>query len=218
MGAYQELSNKIFEDIVKVAKDLNYSESNILILDNKETELKENFPEVYNNLLSCGHNRDGRTPFEYAQDLVASWLFEDCLVDTLNKNGIEVSLSGADKNREILSRKNVSSKSDTLITYNGKERKLELMSDYKGYWKKYKRIDLRDDKYTELKKSNSLFLGISTSDNSYIIIDFSKDVKSKYTNYHPPFRKPCYFINIDESNLKKYDIKEIVNDLKKLIK
>lgn len=67
----------------KKAKDLNYSESNTLILAGDEQTLKTKYPVVYANLLSYGHNKDGRTYMEYAQDLVASWIFEDDLMAQL---------------------------------------------------------------------------------------------------------------------------------------
>lgn len=215
MGAYKELSAHFFKDIASKARELNYSDSNILILEGKERELRECYPNIYSNLLSCNHNRDKRTPFEYAQDLVASWLFEDCLVDTLANNGFQISLSGADSNREILVTSKVSANSDTLISMNGKMINMELMSDYTGYWSRNGKIDLRDEKYKKLKNSNSLFLGISTNDKKYVLIDFSSSVNYTYIPSHRFYGgKPCYSISINASELKNFTVENIVKEIK----
>ena len=218
MGAFTELSKNIFKDIVAKAIELNYSESNILILSNKELALKEKYPNVYANLLSCKHNRDMRSPFEYAQDLVASWLFEDTLVKLLNDNGINVKLSGADKTRDILPTSKVSASSDTEVTINGVTRKMELMSDYTGYWTRNHKIDLRDDKFQKTKNTNSLFLGISTKDRKYILLDFSKPIQCIYINYHIPYGgKPCYSIIINDWDLKNFSIIDLANNIIELL-
>jgi len=214
MGAFSELSNNFFKNIIEKAKELNYSESNILILQGNLNELKDKFPDVYSNLISCTHNRDKRTPLEYGQDLVASWLFEDCLVDSLKKQGFEISLSGADSGREILATSKVSSNSDTTVTYMGKSLQMEIMSDYTGYWARTNKIDLRDEKYTKLKRTSSLFLGVSTKDTTYVMIDFSQNVNHQYIDSHRPYGgKPCYSISITASQLKKFTIGNIINDI-----
>ena len=61
MGAFKELSSNFFKDIVKTAEEMDYSKPNILVLKGDELSLKNSYPVVYNNLLSCNHNRDKRT-------------------------------------------------------------------------------------------------------------------------------------------------------------
>lgn len=215
MGAFNELSKHFFHDIVTKAREMSYSESNILILEGNEEELRNRFPQVYSDLLSCNHNRDMRTPIQYGQDLVASWLFEDCIVNELKNNGFDIKLAGADCNREILSNSKVSSNSDTLISLNGKSRQMELMSDYTGYWSRTKHIDLRDEKYNKLKNTSSLFLGISTTDTCFILIDFSKNVTHKYDPCHRAYGgKPCYTIQIASNDLIKFTIQSLVSTIK----
>lgn len=219
MGAFKELSKNFFKDIVQTAENLNYSKSNILILKGDEDALKSDYPNVYDNLLSCNHNRDKRTYIEYGQDLVASWLFEDVLVESLRNHGIQISLSGADNNREILATSKVSSNSDTTISYNGHSIQMELMSDYTGYWSRTHKIDLRDEKYTKLKNSNSLFLGISTVDTKFVLLDFRKEIRYQYHRYHRPYGgKPCYSIEIVESDLLQFKVEILIEKLKQILK
>lgn len=116
--------------IINTAQKLNYTEDNILILNNDEESLKIKYPEIYNNLLSCTHNRDYRSPLQYAQDLVCSWIYEDFLLKELNKTGLTIELSGEDKNRKILKSAKVSSNSDYLVKYNNKTAFIELANDY----------------------------------------------------------------------------------------
>mgnify|MGYP007069843879 CR=1 FL=1 len=199
MGAFSKLPDFFGRSLVAVAKEHNYSEANILILEGKLDELKASFPGVYYNLTTCSHHRDRRTPLEYAQDLVASWLFEDYVCEGLNINGLRIRKAGADSNRAILANSRVSSSSDTIVSCEGAvERKLEIMTDYGSYWSRYGCIDLRDGKYQGLCNSASLFLGFSTDDKKYILMDFSKAVNEKYIPSHYPYGgKPAYQIPCD---------------------
>ena len=112
---YKELSNFFEMRLELLAKKLNYSESNILVLEGNEEELKNLYPDVYANILSCVHNRDGRSPMEYARDLVSSWIFEDYMVQKFNSLGYKLYLSGKDKERVILSHSRVGSDSDVIL-------------------------------------------------------------------------------------------------------
>ena len=219
MGAFNELSRHFFSDIVQTAIDFGYSESNILILLGNEEELRRRFPNVYSNLVSCNHNRDNRSYIEYGRDLVASWLFEDVLVQSLSNNGINILLSGADNNREILANTRVSSNSDTTIEYNGHSMQMEIMSDYTGYWSRANKIDLRDDKFIRLKRTNSLFLGISTVDTKFVLLDFRNDIPHTYYKYYRPYGgKPCYSVQINPSDLIPFRIEYLISQLKEILK
>ena len=85
MGAYSDLPNFLGENLTQIAEELKYSDANIAVLEGKIELLKSNFPQVLKNIQSCIHNRDRRTPLEYAQDLVASWIFEDYIVKKTTK-------------------------------------------------------------------------------------------------------------------------------------
>ena len=216
MGAYKNLPYFLGSDLVSVAHQLNYSASNILILEGKIEALRIKYPDVYQALISCRHNRDTRSPLEYAQDLVASWLFEDYICDILSSNGLDISKAGADKERVILSSRNVSASSDTSVTYNGKTRLMEIMTDYGGYWARNGVIDLRDSKFNELRDTNSIFLGISTVDGKFILLDCSHEIKARYIRSHRPYGfKPAYQISC-VGEMQDYSPQKLVCSLKKM--
>ena len=208
----------LYPDLVEKAKSYNYPASSVCILSGDEQRLNNEFPETSNNLASCRHNRDRRTPFEYGQDLVASWLFEDFLMENLKNAGLTVSGAGADKNREVLPTTRVSASSDCLVTYNGKTRLLELMSDYTGYWAKNGKMELRDAKFKKMQDSASLFLGISTVDNKYILLDMSGDFESTFIpSYFLYGWKPAYSIKLPKNQMKVLDFSILADEIKKMI-
>lgn len=208
----------LHSDLIEKAKSYGYPESSVCILEGDMKKLECEFPVAYNNLMSCNHHRDRRTPIEYGQDLVASWLFEDYLMENLQAQGISVSGAGADKNREVLSNAKVSASSDCLVCYKGKQRLLELMSDYTGYWAKYKKMELRDSKFTKMQESQSLFLGISTVDHKYILMDMSGDFDVTFIpSYFLYGGKPAYSIKLSPNLLKDLDFAQIASDIKRMI-
>ncbi len=214
MGAFLQMKN-LYPDLIQRAKELDYPASSICILEGNEIRLRESFPEAYNNLLSCRHNRDARTPIKYGQDLVASWLFEDMLMLDLKQAGIDIQKAGADKNREVLSSQKVSSSSDCLIRYKDKEILLELMCDYTGYWAKTHRMDLRDSKFEKMRDSQSLFLGVSLIDNTYILLDFTKEIEAKYIQSHWPYGgKPAYSVKLSQEQFHQLSFESISFDIK----
>ena len=218
MGAFAELSNFFSKGIVNQARAMGYSEDNILILSGDAAALERRYPQTFQNLISCSHHRDRRTPIEYGQDLVASWLFEDSLVQAFSSYGLAVSLSGADRNRKILSNTKVSSNSDCLVSVNGASVQLEIMCDYTGYWKKAKKIDLRDEKYQKLCRTHSLFLGISTSTISYILLDFGENIPANYIPSHAPYGgKPAYAVPVHANDFYHLDIAELAERIKQMI-
>ena len=155
---------------------------------------------------------------EYAQDLVASWLFEDLIIEALQRGGMEIAHAGADKNREILAHGNVSASSDGLVTWLGRTVLLEIMTDYKGYWTRYKQIDLRDDKYNKMKSSKSLFLGVSTKEEKFILLNFAKEVNANYSPSHRAYGyKPVYSIPITEEMLQPFASSVLIAQIKKEI-
>lgn len=217
MGAYQHIK-ELYPNLVERAKLYNYPDSSVCILEGDIARLECEFPVIYNNLCSCRHNRDIRTPMEYGQDLVSSWLFEDILMDNLKKAGINLEGVGADKSREVLPNTKVSASSDCIVSFNGKNRLLELMSDYTGYWAKYKKMELRDSKFTKMRESNSLFLGISTTDKKYILLNMSSNLDVKFiASYFLYGGKPAYSIKFAKEQLMDIDFAQIAEDIKSMI-
>lgn len=217
MGAYDGLSQLSSNGLVETAKKLGYSEENILILEGKEEELKQRFPEVWKNILSCSRQMDKRAPMKYAQDVVATWVFEDALIDALKKNGLPIFHNGCDKNRTILSNLSITPNSDAKIIIGEKMFPLEIMCDYSLTWTKYKKIDLRNNKMLNLQRNNSLFIGVSVLNKKVILLDFSNNIKSTYIEKHSFYgNKPVYSIDISNESFFDFKISLLVKELQKI--
>lgn len=198
MGAFKGVTNFFTVPLVDIAKKLKYTEDNILILKGDLGKLQTEFPEIYKNIQSCKHHADRRPPIEYAQDLVASWIFEDFFVDHFTSTKYTICLSGADKKRKILASSKTSTASDYLISFKKKTVKMELMNDYTGFWIKAKKLHLRDDKYGKLKANHSLLLALEATTKQFVLFDFRKDIPSKFIASHFPYGgKPAYELNIN---------------------
>ncbi len=203
MGAFNGVSQFFGRPLDQVACELGYEEDNILILRADQKGLMENYPITYKNMISCMHHADRRTPLEYAQDLVASWLIEDYFLINLSSDHYSILLDGADKNRKILSSARTSASSDFLISKPGFQIRLELMNDYTGYWMKNQVLHLRDAKYTQLQRTGSLFVAVAVPSSSFAIYDFRKDIPARYIPSHALYGgKPAYEIQIPHSMLR----------------
>lgn len=215
---------KFFDrDIIDIATELNYSDDNILILKADDSSLQDKYPETYKNLISCTHNRDNRSPIMYAQDLICSWIFEDYLLSELEKCGLKIELSGNDKERKILNSRKVSANSDYMVTINNKKAFIELANDYKGYWKRKKICDLRDDKFKHIQDMSadtdfSLLLGIDFFNNMFFVIDVKNpNVKITYSEYHFAYHKPAYSIDLSDVTYYNFDFLEIAKVIKTIM-
>ena len=217
MSTFSEIQQLFPKPLQEIAKELNYPKSTICVLSGNEPELISKYPETHRNIQSCHHNRDARSPLQYAMDLAASWVMEDYIIEQLRNNGLIVSRAVEDKERIILAGAKVSSNSDCLVELDGKCRKLELMNDYKGYWNRYKKMDLRDDKFIKLQNEKSLFLGVSTSDKKYLLLNFAKEIDAVYNSFHFAYHKPAYSIKVTPNMLKVLDYSDIARAIMKEI-
>ena len=217
MGAFVGLSKYFSNGVLSSARDMGYSEPNLLVLSGDIDGLQNKYPEVWNSLVSCDHQRDKRSPITYGKDLVASWVFEDCIIGSLREGGLDAHHSGADCDRQLLYKDNVTSDSDVEIVLGDHRIPVEIVCDYTGWWTSNGRIDLRDKKYHKLKSSGSLLLGISTIDNTLVVIDFSKDISYKYFEYYTRYGgKPAYSIQIPSGSIYEFEIPIMVDVVKNM--
>lgn len=208
---------KAWPDFEERAKELGYSEANILVLRGDCESLIAKYPHIWSNILSCSHNADGRSGFQYAQDLVASWLTEDSFFFELKKHGLEISRSGTDREREILAHGDVSGRSDFEIAYGGKRRYVELMNDYSRYWWENQAADLRDNKYDHIKAQNALFVGICFPMSFYFVIDFFKPVDGYYFFNRRFGGKRCFHLALTRDVFKPLDYSSLAEDLMRIV-
>lgn len=211
---YNTLNNLFKKPLYEVAENINYSQSNIYILKNDFSKLKSDYPQIWNALLSCKHNKDKRTYEEYAQDLVSSWIYEDVLLAYLQKNDFEIYLNGSDYKREILTTSKVMTDSDYLIKKNDIKRNVELVNSYTNYWNITNKIDLRDNKFLKMKKNNVLLLCIDLHNNIFYLLDFNfGNFEYKYLDYHKPYGKPAYQIDIKNQKKHTFSIDNLIKIL-----
>lgn len=198
MGAFQNASILIGRPLLEAAWEYGYSVPNLMLLSGRDEELQKKFPAVYEDIQTCGHNADSRTPMEYARDLVASWVVEDWFLHLLNDAGCEAAVVGADRSRNILPGCVVSSASDFQIRYCGQDLRLEFLCDYTGFWRRNGKIDLRDAKYQHLRHEQALIFGADTLSQQGVLLDLKNDVPgiiqvASYKPYggKPAVRVPC---------------------------
>lgn len=219
MGAYDGVKIFFNEDLVKIAKQFDYSLENQLILsDSRDVEIRlaTQFPNVYENIKSCRHQRDHRTLMTYARDLVASWLFEDYLLNLLKKTFL-ITLSGADRTREILPNSKTSTESDYTISKGNLSLKFEVMTDYSNYWNTRKTLDLRDNKFIKLRGTSSFMICVDAMNRSFFIINFRKHVNHKFIPAHPPYGyKPAYKIELSKIDFKNFTIENLINNINEI--
>jgi hypothetical protein len=153
----KQFINKLTSPVIDQCLSLNFS---------KETEHK------LNNLCAITYNRDKRTPIEYALDLVYGWLTEDIVTIYLNRKGFNAKLIGADKDREFLKSKSVSSDADLIID----GRAADIYADMDGYWAKTGTLDLRINKYKKLVQEKSILIGVSSKFEQILLLDFSTNI------------------------------------------
>ncbi|MBT7557017.1 hypothetical protein HN615_08840 [Candidatus Woesearchaeota archaeon] len=214
---YNSLSNLFNKKLADIAKEYNYSNSNIYILENNFKKLQMEYPDIWKSLQSCKHQRDKRTIEEYAKDLVSSWIYEDTVLIYL-KDDFEIDLYGADKERNILPNSKVSSGSDFCIKKNGKLVSIELVNSYTNYWKTYQRIDLRDNKFEKLKDKQAILICIDIYNKEFYLIDLKKiNDNIKYIKYHKPYGKPAYQIFLENTKVFSFSIENLIEQLNRFL-
>lgn len=203
------------KDVIGIAKECNFPDYTLLILQNKENELKDKYKTIYDNIISCAYAADERTPMEYAKDLVLAWIFEAYVMENLKKQGLRVYRNGGDKDLTILSQRKVNTDSDFLI----EGKRVELITNYTNYWERNNCFELRDSKLEHLKSRKSLVLGVSTNYPNYLLIDFGRPIKNvEYIESYKAFGgKPASRIHITEDMKVKLDFKELADKIREQI-
>lgn len=221
MGSYKSLSKKF---LIKKAIEFGYDEDNILVLENREEDLKRLFPQTYRNIVDCaGHKADGRSAFEFAQDIVASWVIEDYIRTSISKESDLVIVSnGVDQDRKILPNKRVNGTSDFEVMLKGMpetKTKVELVCNYDNYWERNKKCDLRDFKYQKLQKEKALMLGIMFKGQSkFILVDFANPPEAEYVEHHIHYgNKGVYSMSLQDEEFLVSKIQRFVDKIKEKV-
>ena len=135
----------------------------------------------------------------------------------MQEEGINIRLSGADRTRTILPNQRTSTSSDYIIRNNNDEEYFaELVNDYTGFWYRYQKLHLRDNKYLQLQRRHSLLLALALtiSTQKFAVFDFRQDIPAVYIPSHRPFgHKPAYELNISQEMLHDFSIENIKHQL-----
>lgn len=218
MSVAQGAAVLLGRDIAEQAQLLDYSRENLLILQSDEQTLRAEFPEAYRNLLSCVHQRDGRTPMAYGQDLVASWVVEDWVLDLLRCAGCQVWGAGADRERRVLPNSKVGSASDFRVHLDQSSFPMEFMCDYTGFWRRSHVLHLRDSKFLRLKQEGAVFLGVDALGRRAILLDFRRPVPgAQFLPSHRPYGgKPAWAVPCPEALSFPLTVQEIARRLREM--
>ena len=187
--------------VADVARQFGYGNSAVALVDkNRTVPYSKQYPKEYANLASCKHQRDSRTEDEYGMDIVATWTVENFIVLRLEEAGCKVTLSGADRRREILPSGKVEGTADMTVSY-GKygPRKVELVCDGTEFWARTGKMHLRDEKFSHLVKENAILLGIDMMNRKFYMLDASALSGSdavKKLKRHPVWKKPAVEIDL----------------------
>ncbi len=198
-----------FEDFIE---EENWEESTDLCSNVLNDCLREEDEDYLNEKLDLAHLRDRRRPVEYACDLIVGWVLEDGILRILREEmDLETNLSSADKNRKFL--KSPDATPDmTVIKSDGTEIPLELAQDFTGYWQKNNKIDLRDNKYVNIKEEDGVLLGLDFENEDFFVVDISET--DGHSHPHPPFGgKKAYTFEFDGIEFHDVDeMKEVLKD------
>ena len=218
---FEKLSINNTALLAKFAKDLGYSDENILIIEGKEVDLFEQYPLTKQHLISCSHNRDWRSLFQYAEDLVYSWLMEDYLYYNLKKT-INIKHDGGDKERIIIPSISITNASDFKIDIDGLDNRsvaLEITNDYTGLFADRKICNFRDNKFLKLKNNSltqkTLILGIDIINKKFFVIDVEKFKDYRKIESHKPFGgKPAYELSLNNVTIHEFNIDNVSKVIK----
>lgn len=131
--------------------------------------------QYFNTICELPH-KDTRTATQYAVDLILGWITEDITILYLTNNGITCTMTGTDNEREFLTPSQIDSTPDLSVSHqNSQPTPVELIYDYTGYWQKTNKLDLRLNKYDNLKKHNALILGITPQNNTALLLDTTEE-------------------------------------------
>ena len=123
----------------------------------------------------------------YAFNIILNWLVEDLIFWNLYRSKIDVKKNGSDRNRVLLSGKNVTADSDLKIKKSNELIYLEVISNYpthKGYssfWEQDGSFDLRDNKLSnmllESKNAKVYIIGVVVAKSAFFIMQIDKNIK-----------------------------------------
>lgn len=97
---------------------------------------------------------------------------------------------------------------------------MELVNDYTGFWLKYEKLHLRDNKYLQLQNAHNLLLAIAISPNiqRYTIFDFREEIPAIRIKSHKPYGyKPAYELSVPKESFNDFSFTNVINSIINLL-
>ena len=215
MGAYKGLAKYFPHGILHKANELGYGEFLTSILKGDIETLEQKYNSVWNNLKNNKYSMDNRTPIEYGRDIVSTWIFEDCVMDTLRSSGLKLSYGKDYTNRKRFVSRPDKLDTDVIIDIGLHKYAIAIMCDYTGAWMTNKTLVLREHQYKQLKNKPTIVLGFSVKYDKLVILDSTCAKNATYVESHEPYGgKEAYYVNIPESAICTFYIPTMAKDIK----
>ena len=215
MGAYEGLSKYFANGVLHKANELGYGEFLISILKGDEETLEQKYNSVWSTLKECKYQMEGRDPIEFGRDIIASWIFEDCVVGALKSSGLNISFG-----KDYFTRKRFTPRidkldTDIIIDTGNNKYTLEIRCDHTLSWTRTNTLYLTESKYKKMKKDNAIMLGFSTVDGKITILNNSCLKNATYIEEYEQFGgRPVYAISIPESSICEFNKTNVVKEIK----
>lgn len=144
---------------------------------------------------------DKRTSNEYIKELIYGWIIEDFLIHYLSGENISLEKNGSDKERKVLRNSQVTSSEDIYCKINNKPTYIEVISDFKSFWKKTGKAHLRQKKLPNLlkrsKKEDVYILFVDIENKKMGLLKIDSNTMYKYIDSHPSYGgKEVYEITV----------------------
>lgn len=177
-------------------------------------------------LLGTNHHQDFRNIRQYAFSLLLNWLVEDLVYSILVKEKFDIIKAGSDKERKLLTGKEINSSPDLKINKTGSIW-IEVISNYptsQGYssfWEQEGFFDLRDNKFdTLLEKSSEdkvIIIGVVVAKGKFFVqkIDFNVKTEKKYSERNMGYKRTTK-IRFKDKYPILYDCKQLSDIINKL--
>lgn len=215
MGAYEGLSRYFNGGVLQKANELGYGEFLISVLKGDVETLERKYNSVWDTLKNCKHQIAGREPLDYGKDMIATWMFEDCVVGALRKSGLNISYG-----KDYLTRKKFTPRPDKLdtsviITTSEGNFNLIIRCENTGAWTRTNTIILREPQYKKLKNKKTILMALSTVDNKLILLNHGDISEAIHIDSYEPYDgKSVYSLILPNTAVRKFTIPTMVDEIR----
>jgi hypothetical protein len=181
----QLINSFIGVDAIKWAKELGYTDEQIIALEGDTIKFQTKYKATYDWMMkNSQHNMDKRDPVETSQNIVMSWIVADYIELVMQSNGIDIKKSPLSNARNLVAKpKNAPTFSATLKSG---IRNVYMVVDYTGFWERNGKITFRDDKYKHIAENNGIVLAVDIKNKKVAVFNIKNNayVYSTLSDHH----------------------------------